>query len=126
MLLYRMRWGIETSFRDLKHTIGTTNFHSKKFLFITQEIWTRLILFNFCSIITMNVIISQGDTKHIYQVNFAMSMKICHNFIRRGIHDTTPDVEALIGSFILPIRFGRTYARQHRFQLPASFCYRFA
>jgi hypothetical protein len=126
MLLYRMRWDIETSFRDLKHTIGTTNFHSKKFDFIVQEIWTRLILFNFCSIITMNVIISQGDTKHVYQVNFAMAMKICHNFIRRREHDSTPNVEALIGSFTLPIRLGRTYPRQHRFQLPASFCYRFA
>ena len=27
---YNLRWGIETSFRDLKHTIGATNLHSKK------------------------------------------------------------------------------------------------
>ena len=27
--LYHMRWGIETSFRDLKHTIGLSHFHSK-------------------------------------------------------------------------------------------------
>ncbi|MFR8846288.1 MAG: transposase [Waltera sp.] len=26
---YNLRWGIETSFRDLKHTIGATNLHSK-------------------------------------------------------------------------------------------------
>lgn len=28
--IYHLRWNIELSFKDLKHTIGTTNFHSKK------------------------------------------------------------------------------------------------
>jgi len=48
---YNLRWGIETSFRDLKHTIGAVNFHAKKPDFIIQEILARMILFNFCSII---------------------------------------------------------------------------
>lgn len=124
--LYRMRWGIETSFRDLKHTIGTTNFHSKKVEYIEQEIWARLILFNFCAIITTHVVIEQKNTKHVYQVNFAMAMKICHHFLRLRKDEPPPDVEGLIGSYTLPIRPGRAYARQHRFQLPASFCYRFS
>lgn len=125
-LLYRMRWGIETSFRDLKHTIGAMNFHSKKVEYIEQEIGARLILFNFCAIITAHVIIRQSDTKHIYQVNFAMAIKICHYFIRLREGKPPPDIEGLIGSHILPIRPGRAYPRQHRFQLPASFCYRFS
>jgi len=126
MRLYNMRWGIETSFRDLKHTIGAINFHSKKPEYIMQEIWARLILFNFCSIVTAFVVIVQSDTKHIYQVNFSMAMKICHRFLRLRSHDPPFDVEALIGSYTLPIRLGRNYARQHRFQLPASFTYRFS
>ena len=28
--IYGMRWGIETSFRDLKYTIGLNYYHSKK------------------------------------------------------------------------------------------------
>lgn len=28
--IYGMRWGIETSFRDLKHTIGLNYYHAKK------------------------------------------------------------------------------------------------
>ncbi|MCR5788361.1 MAG: transposase [Lachnospiraceae bacterium] len=28
--LYASRWGIETSFRDLKYTVGMLDFHSKK------------------------------------------------------------------------------------------------
>ena len=122
--LYYMRWDIETSFRDLKHTIGTVNFHSKKVEYIEQEIWARLILFNFCAIITTHVVIEQSDTKHTYQVNFAMAMKICHHFIRLREDDPPPDVEGLIGNYTLPIRPGRTYDRKYRFQLPASFSYR--
>jgi hypothetical protein len=124
--LYNMRWNIETSFRDLKHTIGTSNFHSKKVEYIEQEIWARLILFNFCSIITTHVVIEQNDTKYVYQVNFAMAMKICHHFIRLHEYEAPPYVEALIGSYSLPIRLNRNFARQHRFRLPASFCYRFS
>jgi len=124
--LYYLRWDIETSFRDLKHTIGTTNFHSKKIGYIEQEIWARLVLFNFCAIITTHVIIVQKNTKHVYQVNFAIAIKICHHFIRLRDDKPPPDVESLISSFTLPIRPGRIYARRHRFQLPASFCYRFS
>jgi len=124
--LYHLRWSIETSFRDLKHTIGTVNFHSKKLEYIEQEIWARLILFNFCAIITTHVVIEQKNTKYMYQVNFSMAMKICHHFIRLRKGETPPNVEGLIGSYTLPIRPGRVYVRQHRFQLPASFCYRFS
>jgi hypothetical protein len=124
--LYYLRWGIETSFRDLKHTIGTRNFHSKKVEYIVQEIWARMILFNFCAVITSHVVVVQGDTKHFYQVNFAMAMKICHHFLRLKEHEPPPDVEALIGRFTLPIRLGRNYPRRNRLLLPASFCYRFA
>ncbi len=28
--LYAYRWGIETSFRDLKYSIGLTHFHAKE------------------------------------------------------------------------------------------------
>jgi hypothetical protein len=124
--MYNLRWGIETSFRDLKHTIGTANFHSKKPGFVGQEILARMILFNFCSAIAARAVVKRGETKYVYQVNFAMAMKICHHFIRLRGREPPPDVEALIGSHTLPIRPGRSYARQHRFRLPASFCYRFA
>ncbi|MCO8241010.1 transposase, partial [Streptococcus suis] len=37
--LYAYRWGIETSFRDLKYSIGLTHFHAKKKEGILQEIY---------------------------------------------------------------------------------------
>jgi hypothetical protein len=125
--LYNLRWKIETSFRDIKHTIGITHFISKKLEYIEQEIWARLILFNFCAIIAAHVIIIQKSTKHVYQINFAMAIKICKHFLRIRERDPPLRVEALIGNFVLPIRLDRSFARQQRIQqLPASFCYRFS
>ena len=46
--LYHLRWGIETSFRELKYAIGLTSFHARKVDYIKQEIFARLILYNYC------------------------------------------------------------------------------
>lgn len=55
--LYHLRWGIETSFRELKYAIGLVNFHAKKEDFIKQEIFARLIMYNFCERITLYAVI---------------------------------------------------------------------
>ncbi len=122
-LIYQMRWGIETSFRDLKHTIGTTNFHSKSPEYIEFEILCRMILYNFCTIIIIQVPTQKKTDKWEYQVNLSMAIKICFSFL--SDHAAPGSVEGLIGQYILPIRPGRTYTRQLRFQAPASFAYRF-
>ena len=44
---YHWRWGIETSFRYLKHAAGLLHFHSKKPELIKQEIYARLTVYNF-------------------------------------------------------------------------------
>lgn len=71
--LYHLRWGIETSFRELKYTIGLVNFHAKKEDFIRQEIFARLVMYNFCARITLYVVIEQSDKRvHTHQVNYTM------------------------------------------------------
>lgn len=55
--LYHMQWGVETSFRELKYTIGLSNFHSKKVEFVAQEVFARMVIYNFCEIITLQVAI---------------------------------------------------------------------
>ena len=54
--LYALRWGIETSFRDLKYTVGMLNFHSKKVMCIHQEIYAHLIMYNFSEMITSHIV----------------------------------------------------------------------
>ena len=120
--IYRMRWGIETSFRELKYSVGLTNFHAKKQEYIVQEIFARLIMYNFAEMITSHVVISKDDTKHTYQVNFTVAIHICRRFLRSNAPPL--DVEALIRKNILPIRVGRKANRSMRSKSSTSFLYR--
>ena len=124
--IYHMRWGIETSFRELKYAIGLINFHSKKVDHITQEVFAKLTMYNFCEIITMNVVITHKQRKHEYQVNFTVAIHICRYFFRHLDDVNPPDVEALIQQNILPIRKGRKDQRKLRTQSSVSFIYRVA
>ena len=124
--IYRMRWGIETSFRELKYAVGLTNFHSKKTAYITQEIFARLTMYNFCEIITAHVVIQQKDRKYSYQVNFTIAISICMHYFRCRDAIPPPNVEALIQKNILPIRYGRKDRRKIKSQSAVSFIYRVA
>ena len=124
--LYKMRWGIETSFRELKYAIGLTNFHAKKREHIVQEVFARIIMYNFAEMITSHVIISKTDTKHIYQVNFTVAIHICKQFLRAWINAPPFNVEALIRKNILPIRPDRMNQRNTRGKPAVSFIYRVA
>ena len=120
--LYAMRWGIETSFRELKYAIGLTCFHSKKVDYIEQEIYARMILYNYCEIITMHVVIKQNDTKHVYQLNFTIAIHICRYFLQNDIDP--PSVEKLIQKNLLPIRPERSNPRKVKRKSVVSFLYR--
>ena len=108
--LYRMRWGIETSFRQLKYTVGLSLFQSKKVESITQEIFARLTMYNFCELITSHVVIQKKRGKHVYQTNFTAAVHICRQFLRGDV--APPKVEALISSYVVPIRPGRYTPRR--------------
>lgn len=124
--LYAMRWGIETSFRELKYAVGLTSFHSKKREYIIQEIWARLILYNFCEIITAHVTIEKSTKKHVYQINYTFAIHICRYFISKMAEKSPPDVEALISKEILPVRPGRHDPRKVDHKKAVSFLYRVA
>ena len=123
--IYHKRWDIETSFRDLKRTLGAIYLHSKKIPAITMEILARMILYNFSSIILQHIsIIERQKKKHEHKINFSFGLKLCHEFFKQPGTDPPMDLNGLIGSRTLPIRPGRTYARHHRSQYSADFMYR--
>ena len=43
--LYHLRWEIETSYRELKYHLDLNTLHSKKRMFIEQEIYAKLVLY---------------------------------------------------------------------------------
>ena len=128
--IYHLRWGIETSFRLLKYSIGLSNFHAKKPEFICQEIFARIIMYNFVEIITSHVVISHSDSrKHDYMVNFTVAVWICRRFLRALGNEPPLHVEALICKNILPIRplrLGQSNVRKTRNKSAVSFVYRVA
>ncbi len=127
--IYHKRWGIETSFRALKYTVGLTNFHAKKRASIVQEVFARMIMYNFTEMMTSHVVISRMDTRHAYQVNFTVAVYVVRQFLRSLDDESPPDVEALIRKNILPIRPirpGQQNTRKIRYKSAVSFVYRVA
>ena len=122
--LYAMRWGIETSFRELKYTVGLQHFHAKKVEFVHQEIFARLTMYNFYELITQSVVIQQKDRKYTYKVNFSAAVHICRQFFLRDL--PPPRVEALLAKHISPIRPGRSRPRKLKPKQPFGFLYRVA
>ena len=122
--LYSSRWGIETSFRDLKYTIGMLDFHSKKVMCIQQEIYAHLIMYTFAEMITSHVVIENKQRKHTYKANFSVATHMCRLFYLRKT--TSPDLEAIIAKNLIPIRPNRHRDRNLCGKIYHSFLYRVA
>lgn len=122
--LYAMRWGIETSFRNLKHTLGLLHLHAKKVEFVLQEIFAKLTMYNFCELITQSVVIRQAQKTHTYKVNFSDAVHICRQFFLGDV--PPPILEAMLMRYISPIRPGRKDTRKLTQKSSASFTYRVA
>ncbi len=127
--LYFSRWGIETSFRKLKYTIGLSSFHSYKVEFVKQEIWAKLIAYNLTETIVSHTVIKTGkDTKHSYKVNFTAAAHICRVFFRLHSRKDPAGVMALISRKLIPVRDERSFPRLQtaHFRRPRYFLYRAA
>ena len=127
--LYHMRWAEEGSFRDLKFTIDLVHFHCKKRQYVEQEIWARLVLYNFCEAITRHITVTrqtgkENAKKFDYKINFATAACICRAFLKRSDGEINPC--RLIGRFLIPIRPDRIAPRNIKPQSAKSFLYRAA
>lgn len=121
--LYSMRWGIETSFRDLKYTIGLLHFHSKKTEHIYQEIFAKIIMYNYTELITACSIIEQNK-KYQYKVNFSVAAYICRCFFVGKISFNKLRIQ--LNNHIIPIRLDRKRPRKLSSKSAISFTYRVA
>lgn len=122
--LYHMRWGIETSFRKLKYTLGLLHFHAKKTESVLQEIFASLIMYNFTELITSHVINRKNNRKYAYKANFSAAVHICRKFLMGNV--SPPDLETLIAKYVSPVRPGRTFPRNLKPRSAVSFLYRIA
>lgn len=121
--LYSMRWGIETSFRDLKYTIGLLHFHSKKTEHIYQEIFAKLIMYNYTELIIACSVIEQNK-KYQYKVNFSVAAYICRCYFVGKI--SFNQLQMQINKHIFPVRPDRKRPRKLSSKSAISFTYRVA
>lgn len=103
--LYELRWGIETSFRSLKYALSLTFLHSVKRELIIQEVYAKLIAYNFSSLLHAYA----EEKKHyksrkglVYKVSFEDVIPIALRFlIVRMSNDT---IKALMTRHLTEIR----------------------
>lgn len=126
--IYAGRWGIETAFRDLKHTVGLAGLHSATARGAAQEVFARMVLYNFCSAMAAlaQLIVDaepRGGLKHVYAVNFAAAVRACRAVLwpRAGPADGLLE---RIAANVCPVRPGRSFARHRRLRSPGSYSYR--
>lgn len=124
--LYHLRWGIETSFRDLKYTLGLVNLHGKSDAFAEQEIYATLTAFNYASRVCREVIVRQPkDGVYAYKVNFKMAVMLCKEFLRTPNTDGEKLLQE-IARYTVPVRPNRQDERNLRVKGFAGFVYRVA
>lgn len=124
--LYHLRWGIETSFRDLKYTLGLVNLHGKSDAFAEQEIYASLTAFNFASRVCNEVVVRQPKNGvYAYKVNFKMAVMLCKEFLRTPNADGEKLLEE-IARHTVPIRPNRQDERNLKVKGFAGFVYRVA
>lgn len=115
--LYYRRWGIETSFRELKYAIGLASLHGKKKEFMLQEVFARLVLYNYTSLIAHCVELPEGK-----RVNFSAAVYFCRQFLKMKISPYIV-LENIVKN-VSPIRPGRQFQRYQNLISPIGFQYR--
>ncbi len=119
--IYHLRWNIETSFRFLKYPAGMIHSHSLKQSFIFQEIFAKLVFYNFCSAVRRSIsVIKAGKKKHTYVIEISYMFKVCMKFLKNKVKDA----ESLIKKRMVPVRAGRKYERNLRRQHADTLQYR--
>ena len=125
-ILLVSEWRFQPSFNKLKYAIGLTSFHARKVDYIKQEIFARLLLYNYCELITTHVILATDKPDKTKQVNFTIAIYICREYLRQKRQLSPPDVIKLIEKNILPVRPNRKDPRKVKPQASVSFLYRVA
>ena len=122
--LYHLRWGIESSFRDLKYTMGLVNLHGKSDCFAEQEMYAAMTMFNFTSRIAREAVIRQPEEGiYAYHVNFKMAAALCREYFRTEGAYYEKLLEE-IGRHIVPVRPDRQNKRNLKAKGFAGFTYR--
>lgn len=119
--LYNMRWGIETSFRELKYAIGLAGLHCKKRDSMLQEVFARLVLYNYSELI---VSLTNLPQNRACKINFSAAIHVCKQFFRGKLIEK--NLLEMIVRHLSPIRPNRNFPRYQKHLSAMSLTYRIA
>ncbi len=105
--LYAKRWGIESSFRELKYTVGLLHLHSKKSELVLQEVFAAFTVFNFAQAVTWSADVDGGKSKYKRRANFSHAVYLCCEALRGRAGEIT----GLLERTLQPCRPNRSYPR---------------
>lgn len=121
--LYASRWGIETSFRSLKYSLGLVSFHSRKRIGILQEIFLHLTMYNFTQAVASQIP-KRRSARYVYKTSFSDAAYACRLFLRGEIPISS--LTYFLTHHLVPIREKRRYKRKIRYRSVIGFIYRIA
>lgn len=106
---YHWRWGIETTFRYLKHAAGLLHFHSRKPEFLLQEIYATLVIYNFGIFIANEAAAATSrkkktGTKYRYAVDFSTAIGTSRDYFFRRPHEKPVDIIRLLCRFVHAVK----------------------
>ena len=106
---YHWRWGIEVTFRYLKHAAGLLYFHSRKPEFLKQEIYASLVMYNF-GIFLANEAAEEyrrkrrdSDNKYRYTVDFSTAIRTARKYFLHR-HSEEIDIIRLLSRYIHAVK----------------------
>ena len=120
--IYNLRWGIEVSFRHLKYSHGLVYLHSLRREFIYQEIYAKMIMYNFTSLLARCVKVAYNGTKYKYQIVYSEAVATARDFL---IHRfTNQRIKELLLHYRSEIKPDRSFPRKVRSQRYKPFHFR--
>lgn len=124
--IYHLRWGIETSFRELKYFDGLVNIHSRKRRHAVQEVFMAMIAHNLAKAICLAACRPEKTGRHVYEINYRIAAYVCRRYMSRRAGDRAGPMETVaeLAKNLSPIRPDRTFKRNVRPQSFVSFNYR--
>ena len=113
--LYWKRWGIESSFKTLKHTLAGIYFHSEDRERLAKEMWFSLIRANLFNRLADEFYVeNKSNNGKKYALDFKLFASRCYSFLRKNI--TIDELLEMKCDSYREVKGYRTYPRKLRAQ----------
>ncbi|MCZ4696353.1 IS4 family transposase [Ancylomarina euxinus] len=129
--IYKLRWGVEEQFKDMKHAISVENFVGKKVNSIKQEFFGNILTYNLAMMTCkpqIERLANSRTKKYKYAINkraLLGKIKQCYImlFDKMGrAKETITELMVIVSKESAPIRRGRKFERSKTFKAKRKYC----